>query len=292
MAIQDFRLDAANVSFGKRTKTLVTAVADVADSLDGTYFTVSTPTVDYYVWFDGVAAADPAPASKTGIAIAYTTGATAITLAGLIKTAMEAVNFWVLDNGDGSFYIEPKKVGIAVGAVDVDCGFTFVSSAVGFGGDLGRTSDGISVEFSKSYFDLKANQSGEALLGQVKTGESVSVSMNLIEMSKQRWADVVGNGAGDKVTPAGGTEVVGGGTSKDYLNMFDYAGELELTPINTPDGSRNFVIWKALPDPSSYSFSGTDLSTMSVSFSGYIDESKDAKVSLYAFGDVSQDLRV
>ena len=89
MAITEFRLDAANVSWGKRTKTSVTAVADVAGSLDGKYFTINTPTASNYVWLDGATAPDPAPAGLVGIPVAYTNGDSAIVLAGLIKTAME-----------------------------------------------------------------------------------------------------------------------------------------------------------------------------------------------------------
>ena len=292
MAIQDFRLDAANVSFGRRERTDVTLVADVAGSLGGKHFTIDTPTTSYYVWFDSGASTDPAVAGKTGIQVIYTSGDSAIVLAGLLKTAMEAVSFWVKDNLNGSVEIEPKSVGAVTVSVDVDTTFTFAQGVIGFGGDLGRTSDGIEVTFEKSLFALNSNQTGpDTKLGEIKTGENVSIKMSLIEMTKQRWSDVVGSGAGNKYTPAGGTEVVGGGTGNDFANMFDVAGELRISPINTPDGSRDFAIWKCIPNPSSYSFSGTDLSTMAIDFSGYPDSTKRAEVSLYAFGDVAQDLR-
>ena len=54
------KLEPVDVTWGQPEVTKVVCVADSSDDLDGTYFTLSTPTTDYYVWMDGVAAADPA----------------------------------------------------------------------------------------------------------------------------------------------------------------------------------------------------------------------------------------
>jgi len=55
----------------------VTTVADVADSLNGVYWTFSSTDTDYYVWYNTGTAVDPAISGKTGIEVAITTGASA-----------------------------------------------------------------------------------------------------------------------------------------------------------------------------------------------------------------------
>ena len=58
-------------------------------SIDGTYFTVSTPTEEYYVWMDVDAGGnDPAPGFGTAIQVSITSGDTAAQVATAIQTAM------------------------------------------------------------------------------------------------------------------------------------------------------------------------------------------------------------
>jgi hypothetical protein len=69
-----------------------TAVADVAGSLNNKYFLISSPTVAYSVWMNiNSAGSDPLVAGTTGVEIAAATGATGITIAGAIKTALNAL---------------------------------------------------------------------------------------------------------------------------------------------------------------------------------------------------------
>lgn len=71
--------------------TPVTAVADVAGSLAGTYFTIDSPT-PYYVWYTvNAVGTDPAPAGKTAIGpINVATNATASAVALATQLAIEA----------------------------------------------------------------------------------------------------------------------------------------------------------------------------------------------------------
>lgn len=62
---------------GAAQKIQVTTVADVADSLNGTYWLFSSLDNDYYVWYNTGAGVDPAIANRTGIEISISTGATA-----------------------------------------------------------------------------------------------------------------------------------------------------------------------------------------------------------------------
>lgn len=68
---------------------VVTTVADVAGSLNSTYFTLNgADGINYYVWFNiNSAGVDPAIAGRTGIQVAAATGASANTIAVAINTA-------------------------------------------------------------------------------------------------------------------------------------------------------------------------------------------------------------
>jgi hypothetical protein len=67
---------------GAQQEVDITTVADVANSLNGTYFLISSTDTDYYVWFDTTGAGiDPLIAGRTGIKVRITTGASAVDVA-------------------------------------------------------------------------------------------------------------------------------------------------------------------------------------------------------------------
>jgi two-component system chemotaxis sensor kinase CheA len=72
--------------------------------------------------------------------------------------------------------------------------------------------------------------------------------------------------------------------------MFQYAQELILQPINNTDLSGNYYIWKAFPEIEKIPFSGSDVQKVGVKFSIFEDTTKDSKISLWAYGDGTQDL--
>jgi len=59
----------------------VTTVADVANSLSGKYFLISSTSKDYYVWFNTGASGDPAIDERTGIEVKISTNASAVQVA-------------------------------------------------------------------------------------------------------------------------------------------------------------------------------------------------------------------
>jgi hypothetical protein len=77
--------------------TQVTCGADTAGSLSGKYFTINSPTVNYYVWYDvaGLGSIDPAIAGKTGIPVGISSGATASTVATATASAIDALAAFV-----------------------------------------------------------------------------------------------------------------------------------------------------------------------------------------------------
>lgn len=68
----------------------VTTVADVVGSLNNLYFFISSPSADYYVWFNvGGAGVDPAIAGRTGIPVAFAPNATANAVATAVASALD-----------------------------------------------------------------------------------------------------------------------------------------------------------------------------------------------------------
>lgn len=289
-----FRITAANAFWGRKNKVCIDTDSNFLLA-DGEYFLVSNLDTDYYVFVtvDG-GTTDPAPAGKTPINLVLTSGYTASDLASELKTKVEAVPgfFVTLSENDTCACIELNKLGAPLSvAADVDSGLTIVTSVVGIGGSLGKTTDGIEVSTELNTIEITSDQNGAVPEDIVVSGNTISVTMTLLEMSKEKWNLIIGEVSGNKYTPAGGTEVVGYGTDRNFQSLFDLAGCLLLEPIDRPNRDEDLLFFKAIPLPESFSFSGTDTLSMSVSFQILNDNSKDSKINLMACGDVSQDFR-
>ena len=262
----------------------------------GESFSISSPETDYYflVLVDG-AGTDPAPAGKTKIEVDVAAGYLASDLATAMATAFSAVSdFEAKVSSDGlSVNVMRTNIGpVNAATADVDTTFTFEVEVAGLGGELGRTKEGIEVTFEATVFDVNANQTGTLLLDQIIQGTSASASMALLEATKEKLALVIGEGFGDKYTPAGGSEVVGFGTSKNFKSSFDSAGKLILHPVRLADTDRSedVVFWKTLPLPESINYDGTDTKALEVSFNALVDDNKREEVSIFSIGDWKQNL--
>ena len=70
----------------------VTTVADVAGSLNDTYFLFDSPSTDYYVWYDVAAGGtDPLIPGRTGVHVSIASGATAAQVATATAAAVNAL---------------------------------------------------------------------------------------------------------------------------------------------------------------------------------------------------------
>lgn len=82
----DTRAEVSTCNLGSRT----------AAQLANKYFTISSPTVDYYVWFNlDAGGVDPAPTGKTAIEVAITTGDSTSTMATATAAAIDALAAFV-----------------------------------------------------------------------------------------------------------------------------------------------------------------------------------------------------
>jgi hypothetical protein len=296
----DIKLEAVSAKWGREECRSVTFVDDVAGSLTGEYFDLNTVDesgveTQYYVLLSGTTpAVDPAPAGKTKIEVSYTDGDTAITLAAAYQSALAAINVTSELDGAGKITVENGDIGTVTAEVFTNApSLTYAQLSVGIGGALGSTAEGGStLSIETQSVELKADQTGQVVLGEIYTGSTASVDMSLIEMTKERWETIIGGVTGDVFTPAAGTRLVGQGVSRLYQNLFDLGGKLILHPIrlDASDKSEDIIFWKSAPKPASVSFSGQDIQGMEVSFVAYNDSSKPSEISLWAQGDHTQAL--
>jgi hypothetical protein len=275
-----------NVFWRIEAEHQITAVADVADSLDGTYFTLFS---DYYVWFDGVAAADPAPAGKTAIAVAYTTADTAATLAGLIQAAIDGVAGLTSTVSGTVVTAKVDVVGEQDDTVDVDSGVSVTICRKGKNVDLGLIEGEPSPTNEVDNLDVTAQQTGTVPITSIHRGNKPGAELTLLETTKSQLKEMFAI-YGGTFTPAAGTEVFGMGTSAIGKNMLVEAARLEFVPVNiiSSEISYNYTVMLSLPVPGSLIFSGENPRTLVVTFSGYPDLSKDTRVNSVLIGDPTQ----
>jgi hypothetical protein len=294
----DIKLEAVSVKWGREECRKVTFVTDVTGSLEGEYWDMNTVDNDgvetaYYIWLDNGSSTDPAIVDKTGIQVTYVNNDTGTAIAALFVTALGALAVNVSQSGAEVIYENSFMGAVTIEDFSNGALLTLETLSNGIGGNLGVTSQGgTTLNMEAQAVELKADQTGEVILGEVYTGSTVSADMSLIEMTKERWEAVVGSVTGDVYTPAAGTRLVGYGTSRLYQNLFDLGGKLVLHPIRLADADRSedVVFWRSAPKPSTISYSGTDIQGMEVSFAAYIDNSKPEEISLFAQGDWQQDL--
>lgn len=289
------KLEAVKAYWGVKHCRTITVVADVADSLDGTYFDLNVINpVDFsevkgYVYFG----TDPVIAGKTGYDAGVVTNFTAAQVASAIESALSSVAVKVAVVGS-EIEIQNKYLGgVSVETDSGSTGFSFEVGRVGIGGELGKTAQGgTSLSLETTSVELKSDQSGELILGESYTGSSATFEMPLIEINKEKLELLIGQVTGDVLTPSGGTSLVGYGESRLYKLLNDLGGQLILHPIRLPDSDKtnDVVVHRSCPMPQDLNFSGTDVQTLNLTFKAYLDSSVNSKINLFAIGDWTQDL--
>jgi hypothetical protein len=110
---------------GTQEITEIDTVADVADSLNGKYFLISSVDTDYYVWFNTGAGVDPAVAGRTGIEVSIITGETANNVAQKLKNKLSTyLDDFLVEVSTNTVTVTNYSVGSVTDAADVDTTFT------------------------------------------------------------------------------------------------------------------------------------------------------------------------
>ncbi len=278
----------------------ITCVADVSSSLNNKYFLFyTTGGVKHYAWFNvGGAGSDPSVSGGTANAVAISANATAATVATALAAVLTAVSGFDA-TADGAVvtlvattagYAKPAHEGAA------PTGFTFEVNYYGDSAvDLGYCDGDISVSHEENFVDLTSHQTGSQVLGQISTGNSMTVTLTLKETAVSQLRKIM-LAEGDSLIPDGtgvsSTEVFGYGTSRQFKQNFARARKLVLHPAVLPASnlSRDGTFWKAIPKLSELVFSGENVMTMAVEFTIFPDYTKDQNIRMYAIGDSTQTL--
>lgn len=284
--VNDIRIEPVNLLWEIEQQDCVQTVADVSDSLDGEYFLLGS---DFYVWMNGVIAADPAPAGRTGIPVAYTTNDTAATLAGLIQAAVDANAAFNASVSGDKVCITRVGTAAVVAAADFNTGFTITQTQESGSMDLGFLSGNVEDSFEEQLLDITAHQTGTTVLAALRQGVTASITLTMQQTTVANLKELFAHTGGDSFTPSGGTELFGWGTSRQGNNVIPQSRRLNLHPVNAGvDKSRDLTFWKAYPLLKSLKYSGEEAKTLDVEWRIFLDDSKDPSISFFAFGDYSQ----
>lgn len=131
---------------GRKQVQTVTAVADIAGSLNNKYYltssvnTVSKAQKNFYVWFNvSAGGTDPALPGKTGVEVDISTGDSANTVATAIRGALNALTNDFVATGAGAAVIETNVAcGLVTAAADgaAPTGFAFANTMAGVASNL------------------------------------------------------------------------------------------------------------------------------------------------------------
>ncbi len=227
--------------------TTITTVADVGDSLDGTYFLINSPTTAYYVWIStsGGSAPDPKTVSlanadlfldgqlQTTVIVSITTGDSAGTIAGLLRTALLGTSdFTIPIPGATTLTITNSTAGAADNAADgtTATGFTIgttipgvsiipawaASGSSGSSGSPGTTTNTKSVPLNFRFNDPSGNPT----------------TVNSTTYSALSTMYFRGTGVGDTISSIFGIANVTNGNARGQMRLFDFTNGLVI--VETP----------------------------------------------------------
>ena len=284
--------------FGTQKSFTCLCVADVTGSLNTKILTIPAYDFDYVaksivVTISTGSSTPTYSATTKAIAVQVASGATAAAVAAAVKAGLDLATDMIasVTISTATLTVTLKQFGLPAEAT-TDAGFTLVVVTAGEGGTLGATQDGVEITFDKTTADVAPDQFGTQLQDQIMTGVNVTVSSTLLELTAANMSVLLGNSWGAETTPQAGTEVIGVGSSKNFLNLKQYAKQLILRPVKAANYATSHFFWKALPNLSSLSLTGSDLKNAPVEFTVMIDETKNTAVNLYCYGDGFQSLGV
>jgi hypothetical protein len=264
-----------------------------ASGLGGKYVTMYLPDgTGYYAWFDeNNTDTDPAPGGLTAIPVDYAAAATASAIATAFQTAVEAVTgFTATISG---LVVKTKRDAVGqctlstIGTVTAGLALTILRKGKDL--DLGLLQGDIEPNFSPSNLSITAHQFGLTPLASLSQGfETLEVETVLLETDTAKLKELY-KIYGGTLTPGGGTELFGAGTSVLGKNMLVEAARLIFKPVNSGvDDTKNFNFTLAVPVPSSIVFSGENPQTLNVSWSCFTDLEFNSNINAIAIGDIFQ----
>ena len=151
--------DAYNINYygGNTAEINEITVLPAGSITDGSHFLISSPTEDYYVWYDtvGDASGDPNIANRTGIRIDISADITANDVAVSTAATINSLDYFSVPVPTGdTIMITNSVLGSADNAVDHNTGFNVNTIFNGESGDIGVMID----DSSKININLKGDE--------------------------------------------------------------------------------------------------------------------------------------
>lgn len=302
-SVANVRIEPAKVTWGVDTAQVGTiqCVADVASSLNNKYFLVYTAlnAIKYHVWFNVAAAGtDPAPGGSTALPVAISANASASTVATAVAAALDGLAGFVSTASGNIVTNTNASIGYSSASHDSASasatGFSFHLTTQGIAAaDVGLIEGDSELKFDEELEDIKAQESGSNILGQLRKGFKASIKMTFKETSTAQLLKVLTQ-SGNSFIPvgSGATEVVGFGTAKQFESTFSQATKLVLHPVALPstDHSRDWTFWLAYPKLESLKYSGEKQQEIPLTFTLFLDQSRKKGYEFGVFGDATQTL--
>lgn len=290
----NIKIEPCKVYWGDDTAQVETAAIpnDSAGSMNDKYFFFVLPDgTRHYVWFNiNSAGTDPAPGGATGHEVTGATGVTGSTLAAAV--AALSISGVTLTSSGNVVTITRSAFGFCTPASIGAGGFTISMVTEGDSADeAGYTDGNIEVTPGEQSETIESHQTGKTKLGKIQTGFDLKIKITFKETSHAQVRKVLTK-QGSIYVPngAGATEVMGFGSSKQFLSNASRQRKLRLHPVVLADSdySRDVTFWKADAALDNLTFSGDKVFMLPVSFEIYKDTSKPAQVDMMAIGDSSQ----
>lgn len=296
--VSNVKIEPCDLEWGNPETTGWTAVADVTDSLDGTFFNlVATGGAKFHVWFNtsGGPAVDPAPVSSTPLEVAVTTDDTAATIAGLTVAIIEADGSFnsKIDPCDATkFIVQNVDVGVAGASTDgsAPSGFGLEILRTGSSFLIGLIDGDVDISATEDMFDVIAQQTGTQIVDKIRTGNTVENIAVAMKESSAAKIKVILEAGGSSVTPGGGSEVTGWGETKRFLNISNDTRQLIFHPVRNVAANRanDWAFWRAYPNLTGFNFSGETDQLISVEFTIIPDPLVQNELNQFVYADHQQ----
>ena len=261
---------AAGDAIAEQTTVMCYEAATLAG---GEYFTLSSPTTDYYVWYniDG-ASADPAVAGMTGIEVAISSGDTALQVATSTATAIDAIGDFGAIASNTSLTITNATAGAVADAADNGTNFTIMTASNGM--DT-VTAGSETVTMDGAVMTIRIE---DGVTTQQDIADALETNALISSAVPASGATVWNLGAGsDAVFLTGGAD---GGSYATTLTVFDSLGnDIPLTLTFTKTTVQNQWNWEAgIPASSGTVISGSG--TFTFTSDGNLPNGTDENVQI------------
>lgn len=298
-----YNLGIRNIILGsdRVQKFCIFTKADVSDSLDGKYFIVHEPVsqAKHYFWFStsGGSAVDPAVPNATGHEVSVNTDDSKNAVATALQAVMNPLAWMNASVTGNELECEMAADGYAYEARDAldptkKTGFSITVSQFGsVATDLGGTNGDITFTVTEQTKEIKAPQTGDFVLAEIRRGASVSASFELKDSSVESIRRALNFYGGTIVTDDAASQVISGyGSSNLFKSTDDVADKLVLRPTDKAadaDPSEDFTIHKCKLKLGEQTFSAENELVLPIEAVGYLDTSKSGFANLFSYGDAA-----